>query len=86
MIKNNFFAQPILVVFLFLGFYLNAQTEEQRKQITGSYDMPYLRGLATQSLQKSIADKEEAIQYAQVRNIPISFTTDDGAFSELQRI
>ncbi len=71
---------------MFSSLFLSAQTDEQAQKITSSYDKGYLANLAAQSLEKSQAEKKAAISYAQARNIPITYTTKEGAFAELQRL
>ncbi len=64
----------------------SAQTPEQARKIAASYNQAYLQNLATQLLEESTKKKKEAIAYAHARNIPITYTTKEGAFAELQEI
>lgn len=72
--------------FVFLTIHAIAQTPEQATKITASYNTSYLQNLATKSLEKSTQEKKEAIDYAEARNIPISYVTEEGAFVALQRV
>ena len=72
--------------FLLIGFFVSSQTEEQVKKITATYDQEYLRNLADEHLEKSTREKREAVRYALARNIPITYTTKDSAYAELQRV
>lgn len=74
----------VTFILLFFGLVSSAQTFEQAQKITSSYNKTYLRELASQSLQKSRAEKKEAVAYARARNIPISYTTKEGSYVELQ--
>ena len=83
---NQVFARFLIVFFLVLGIAMNAQTKEQVDRITASYNQPYLSELAAQASERSAFAKQEAIRYAIARNIPVSYTEEDGAFLELQRM
>ncbi len=72
--------------FMFFGLFASAQTEAETQKITASYDKAYLQDLAAQALEKSTREKKEAVAYAQARNIPITYTTKDGAYAELQKV
>ena len=86
--KNSVFASTKLTTFvlMFLGLFSSAQTPQQIQKITSLYDKTYLQELANQSLQKSEKEKKAALAYAQLRNIPVSYTTEDGTYVELQQI
>jgi|GEM_PF-616780 hypothetical protein len=85
--KINFFtSNAILYLIIFYGFFATAQTPEQVRNITSSYNKQYLNEMAEQALKKSITEKEAAIEYAQARNIPISYTTKDSVYAELQKV
>lgn len=84
--KNSVFTSTKLTTFvlMFLGLFTSAQTPQQIQKITSLYDKTYLQELADQSLQKSEKEKKAALAYAQLRNIPISYTTKEGSYVELQ--
>lgn len=84
--SHCFFFKTGILLLLFIGFGLHAQTEEQARRITASYDQSYLVGLAAEALEKSVSDRNEAVQYAQSRNLPVAYTTQEGSFVELQRV
>lgn len=78
--------QLVVYGFMLLGFHSSAQTLRQSQEITNSYNKQYLHNLADQSGKKSLLEKTKAENYAMARNIPLSYTSKDGAFVELQRI
>lgn len=85
--KVKHFPIRLIVLFsMFFGLFASAQTERQANKITATYNQEYLNDLAAQSLQISKSAKEQAVQYAISRNIPITYTTKDGGYAELQRI
>lgn len=86
--KNSTFplSNFLLSCFLFLAINTIAQTPEQAKKITASYNISYLQDFATKSLEKSTQERKEAIDYAEARNIPVSYTTEEGAFVALQKV
>ena len=76
-----------LLSFIFLlGLITSAQTPDQVQKITSTYNQAYLKDLAAQSLEKSTKEKQAAIEYAKARNLPISYTTKEGSFVDLQRV
>src|SRR5690625_19656 len=80
------FSRFILACFILFSVGVNAQTPEQARKITASYNKSYLENLAAESLEKSAREKKEAVEYANARNIPISYTTEEGAFLSLQKV
>lgn len=76
----------LVLSLMFFSLFAFAQTEEEAQKITASYDKAYLQDLAAKSLEASTREKKEAIEYARARNIPISYTTKDSAYAELQRV
>lgn len=87
MIKSTRLTIGLLVFcLLFGGLFASAQTLEQAQKITSTYNKSYLQELSTKTIQKSTDEKKEAVDFAQERNIPISYITEDGAYAELQRI
>lgn len=80
------FSKLILTCFILFTVGVNAQTLEQARKVTASYNTSYLKNLATESLEKSAREKREAMKYAQSRNIPISYTTNEGSFVALQKV
>lgn len=85
--KVNLLVTRLLVLNLMLFSYLaSAQTPKQLQEITATYNNFYLQELATQSLESSKTKKTQAIQYASVRNIPVTYTTETGGFAELQEV
>lgn len=63
-----------------------SQTAKQLQEITASYNISYLQDLSTSTLEQSKQEKSKAIQYANNRGIPITFTTENGGFAELQKV
>ncbi len=85
--KINLITTKLLALNLMLfGLFAFAQTPSQLQKITASYNKTYLQDLAAQSLDRSTAEKNHAIQFATARNIPISFTTKEGDYAELQKV
>lgn len=80
------FPKLILALIFFYGFNLIAQTPEQARKITASYDKAYLQNLSAKSLTKSINEKRNAIEYAKDHNKPISYTTEEGVYVDLQKM
>lgn len=76
----------LVLSLMFFSLFAFAQTEEEAQKITAFYDKAYLQDLAAKSLEASTREKKEAIEYARARNIPISYTTKDSAYAELQRV
>ena len=64
-----------------IGLFATAQTPEQALKITSSYDKVYLADFSAKSLEESQAEKKFAIEHAQARNIPLSYTSKDGSFN-----
>jgi chitodextrinase len=62
------------------------QTRQQQQVITSRYDLLRLSNLQQQYQQKATIEKQEAIQYAAQKGIPVKLTLDDGGLAELQRI
>lgn len=81
-----FTSKAILCLTIFYGFIAAAQTPDQLSKITSSYNKQYLVELSERSLRKSLAEKNAAIEYARTRNIPISYTTKDSVYAELQKV
>ena len=63
-----------------------AQTPLQREQIKNTYNGNLLVALEANFTAQHLAEKQAAIQAAQVRNLPIRFTLENGAVVELQKI
>lgn len=76
----------LVLALMFYGLFAYSQTNDQIQKITATYDKAYLQELSTKYLNNSRAAKKDAIEYARARNIPISYTTKDGSFAELQRV
>src|SRR5690554_664548 len=88
-IMNNttsLLSKALLGLALFFGLITSAQTPDQVQKITSTYNQAYLQDLAAQSLEKSTKEKQAAIEYAKARNLPISYTTKEGSFVDLQRV
>ncbi len=71
---------------MLFSLFAAAQTPKQLQEITATYNKAYLQNLATQSLEQSKTDKAQAILYATARNIPLTYTTKEGGFAELQKV
>ena len=56
------------------------------KAIVDSYDQVALKDLYATNLAKEQAEKQDALAYAMVRNIPVKRYNADGSFDELQKI
>ncbi len=76
----------LVLSLMFFGLFAFGQTAKQAQQITASYNKTHLQNLAAKSLETSTREKSAAVQYALARNIPISYTKEDGTYSELQRV
>lgn len=73
--------------FVFGGAFLaNAQTKEQRAQITKDYDQEKLESLRIQYQKDYFANKAKAIEAAKVNNWPLQKIGKDGSFQELQKL
>lgn len=83
--KNNI---PFLLMMglLFMGLTSMAQTKEEVQKIIANYDLAFLNQLANESEEKAQADRENAILYAQQRNLPITEITEDGNLISLQKV
>ena len=68
----------------------NKQTDSTKinsiRTIVESYDQAKLQAIQAEWSAKAQADKQDAIAYAMVRNIPVKKYNDDGTFDELMRI
>lgn len=85
--KLHLVATRFLVLnLMFFSTLASAQTPEQAKKITASYDQAYLRDLAAKSLEESTKKKKAAIEFAKARNIPVAYTTKEGSYVELQEV
>lgn len=78
--------KQFVLAMMILGITAFAQTPEEVEQITATYNKSVLKQLAEESHAKAKAEKALAVQYAIDRNIPISKTTEDGAYIEVQRV
>jgi hypothetical protein len=76
----------VLLSFLGISFCGSAQTEEQRAKITKDYDKVRLSQMEEKFRADALRDKEEALRLAKVNNWKVSFTDEDGAYSELMRV
>lgn len=76
----------MLLSFLGISFCGSAQTEEQRAKITKDYDKVRLSQMEEKFRADALRDKEEALRLAKVNNWKVSFTDEDGAYSELMRV
>jgi len=62
---------------------VNAQTAEQRKQITKNYDHELIAKQAKEFADQAKKDKEAALAMAEIKGWPVKFETKDGNFAEL---
>lgn len=83
---KNYLKNYICLFLLFSVSLIHGQTPEQISEITKDYNQSLLHDQAQKLLRKSRAEKQEAIRYAQANNLPVSYTTEDGGFAEIQRI
>lgn len=72
--------------FMLFSLIATSQTAKQLQEITASYNISYLQDLSTSTLEQSKQEKSKAIQYANNRGIPITFSTENGGFAELQKV
>lgn len=85
--KNRLTMRSFLLGALFLsGAFVYAQTDMQAQKFTSLYNKAKLSEFSAQTLEKAQADKQRAIQLAQLQDKPISYTTEKGDFVELQRV
>jgi len=85
---NSFYARRgfgLAVAAFFSGF-LFAQTTEQRAEITKNYDQEELVRLEQKLKEKSEESKQKALELAAINGWPITFTTAEGSFAELQGV
>jgi len=68
------------------GILVFAQTPQEVQKITANYNKGLLMQLAEESEVRAKAEKALAEKYARERNIPITQTTEDGAYVEVQRL
>ncbi|MEL6558014.1 MAG: S8 family serine peptidase [Bacteroidota bacterium] len=78
--------QTTLILFLCATGITLAQTEQQKSLITKDYDQTKLLELQQQFTTKAQADKQYAIQQAQINNWEILKKNSDGTFDELIRV
>ena len=77
----------LAVGFVFSGvFFVNAQTKEQRAQITKDYDQAKLESLRVQYEKDYISNKAKAVEAARLNNWPLKKYGKDGSFQELQKL
>ncbi|MFA7448701.1 MAG: S8 family serine peptidase [Weeksellaceae bacterium] len=73
------------LLFFLASPFMGAQTVEQAKQITAQYDLGKLQVLQQTFLKQQTLEKENAIQVAKLRNLPL-IIEKDGKYQELQKI
>ncbi|EDM45423.1 Regulatory P domain of the subtilisin-like proprotein convertases and other protease [unidentified eubacterium SCB49] len=76
--------RTITCCLLLAGGVLTAQTAPERLQIQSKSNVAVLTALETELSQNYEAQKSLAIQRAQLQNIPIKLTLEDGGIAELQ--
>ncbi|MFC7356087.1 fibronectin type III domain-containing protein [Jejudonia soesokkakensis] len=80
--RESFFS----LLFLFFSISLLAQTKAEQEKITSRYDTSKLETLQGNLTSKKQVQKQEAINQAQQRNLPVKVTLEDGSIAELQYI
>src|SRR5690606_3168414 len=71
----------------FLPFFsIKGQTLQEVVEIVKNYNLTEINQLSVDLAKRSLSEKEGAISFAKAKGLPISFTTEDGGFAEIQRI
>lgn len=84
--KITFLTYTLMSALILSSFGVFAQTEQEIEQITKNYNKNYLQNFAQQSLEKSTADLEEAIQFAKANDQPVTYTSEAGAFMKVRKV
>ena len=85
--KTNltFLKKSITCCLLAVGGLLTAQTDAERLEIASKSNVAELNVLETTLSQRYQTQKELALQKAQLENLPVRLTLEDGGVAELQR-
>jgi hypothetical protein len=85
---NSFYARRLvgLTCFTVFSSFLFGQTTEQKTEITKEYNQEKLSKLEVDYREKSEEAKKQAIELAKINGWPLTYTTDEGAFAELQAV
>ncbi len=83
--KNNYFKNVIFFMIMAIMFTSYGQNQKEKEKITGRYDKNAITQLERRFSAKAQAEKQKAIQAAQLNNWPI-VVEENGKFAELQRL
>jgi len=86
--KYHYFTKELFTftfLFLFIGFGFS-QTPKQIKEITKSYNFEKLKELETSFEENYLEEQAKAIQLANQKGWPISYTDDNGTYYKLRKI
>lgn len=75
-----------LSIFLVITSFCFSQTKEEIKNITKGYNSEWLTDFSKEQTLISNIRKDEAIRFAKINNLPITFIGKNGSFSEIQKI
>lgn len=75
----------VLAIILF-PLITSSQNKEQAQKITALYDKVELQNLSQRFSENFSNEKNQAIKFANSQNLPVSYTTADGVYVELQKI
>ncbi|MEZ4855807.1 MAG: S8 family serine peptidase [Gelidibacter sp.] len=81
---TNYYFTLIMVFFAFN--FMSAQTAEQRKQISATYDQAKLTQLAKTYAKTYETDLKAAEDYAKANNLPLTFEVENGGVAKLQKV
>ena len=84
--KHYFLKKTFTFCFLLCLTIAYSQTEQQRKQITKSYDFKKLKDLESSFQKNFFSEKLKATKIANENNWPIRYTNDEGTLFELKKI
>ncbi|WP_136669106.1 GEVED domain-containing protein [Flavobacterium sp. H122] len=84
--KNTIFQGFLVFCALSTGFEIYAQTPTERAKISSGYNKEKITNLSREFLAKERKQKEEAVDFAQKNNLPLTLKLTDGGFAELQKI
>jgi hypothetical protein len=84
--KNNYLSLGMLAFAVFFAQFSFAQTDEQKLQLTQSYDKAKLSAIEVSFGDKAQAEKEEAVRMAAQQGWALQIQTQDGRFQELQKV
>ncbi|MFK7787415.1 MAG: S8 family serine peptidase [Crocinitomicaceae bacterium] len=85
---NSFYARRVfsLTFVTVLSGFLFGQTIEQKTEITKEYNQDKLSKLESEFKGKSEKAKKRALELAEIKGWPLTYTTAEGSFAELQDV